>query len=45
MLNDFLSWLEVLSIAGTLREAVYSLRGVKAWLSRVSLFSSMLVLY
>jgi hypothetical protein len=38
MLHHFLSWLEVLSITGTLRVAIHSLRGVKTWLSQVSLF-------
>jgi hypothetical protein len=37
MQDHFLSWLEVLSIAGTLRTAVYSLRDVKTWLTQVRL--------
>jgi hypothetical protein len=34
--RNLLSWLEVLSVVGDLRCAVYSLRNVKAWLSDVS---------
>jgi hypothetical protein len=45
MLHHFLAWLEVLSVTGTLRVAIYSLRDMKAWLSRVSLFSFALLPY
>jgi hypothetical protein len=38
MLHHFLAWLEIMSVTGALRTAVYSLRGVKAWLRRVNLF-------
>jgi hypothetical protein len=42
MCYHFMSWLEVLSIAGMLRTAVYSLRDAKAWLDQVRpLFSPM----
>jgi hypothetical protein len=34
--HQLLSWLEVLSILGDLRCAVYTLRDVKAWLAEVS---------
>jgi hypothetical protein len=35
--EHFLSWLEVLSIAGKLRVAVYSLHNVRSWLTNVSI--------
>jgi hypothetical protein len=41
--QHFLSWLEVLSVAGTVRTAVYSFRDAKTWLNQVCLsFSSYL---
>jgi hypothetical protein len=40
MSHHFLSWLEVLSIMGTLRTAVYSLRDAKSWLNHVRLLFS-----
>jgi hypothetical protein len=40
MSHHFLSWLEVLSITGTLRAAVYSFRDAKTWLNKVRLLFS-----
>jgi NACHT domain len=37
--NQFLSWLEVLSIEGNLLVAVYSLRNAKLWLTDVSFYT------
>jgi hypothetical protein len=36
--RHFLSWLEVLSVIGELRSAIYSLADVKAWFAAVSAF-------
>jgi hypothetical protein len=38
MRNSFLAWLEVLSITGTLRTAVFSLRDTKTWLNGVCFY-------
>jgi hypothetical protein len=40
MSQHFLSWLEVLSITGTVRMAVYPFRDAKAWLNQVCLLFS-----